>query len=118
MKAINCWNYLHLSQHLVRLLPKQQAVTLATLSPFVVLSYRHLNLHGEYDFSDQPLPPEAPFDMDLNCRLAAAKQTRVGASRRFYPICLTTPYDGVTAFELTEAQATAVAAELHRLNDL
>jgi hypothetical protein len=30
-----------------------------------VLSYRHLNLHGEYDFSDQPLSPEAPFDMDL-----------------------------------------------------
>jgi hypothetical protein len=30
-----------------------------------VLSYRHLNLHGEYVFSDQPLPAEAPFDMDL-----------------------------------------------------
>jgi hypothetical protein len=65
MNAIICWNYLHLSQHLARLPPEQQAATLATLSPFAVLSYRHLNLHGEYDFSDQPLPPEAPFDMDL-----------------------------------------------------
>ena len=30
-----------------------------------MLSYRHVNLHGEYDFSDQPLLAEAPFDMDL-----------------------------------------------------
>ncbi|RPD44082.1 Tn3 family transposase [Hymenobacter sediminis] len=65
MNAIICWNYLHLSQHLARLPPEQQAATLATLSPFAVLSYRHLNLHGEYDFSDHPLPAEAPFDMDL-----------------------------------------------------
>jgi hypothetical protein len=49
---------------LARLPPEQQAATLATLSPFAVLSYRHLNLHGEYDFSDQPLPAEAPFDMN------------------------------------------------------
>jgi TnpA family transposase len=65
MNVIVCWNYLHLSQHLARLPPEQQAAALATLSPFAVLSYRHLNLHGEYDFSDQPLPVEAPFDMDL-----------------------------------------------------
>ena len=65
MNAIICWNYLHLSQHLARLPPEQQAATLATLSPFAVLSYRHLNLHGEYDFSDQPLPADDPFDMDL-----------------------------------------------------
>ena len=65
MNAIVCWNYLHLSQHLARLSPEQQAATLATPSPFAVLSYRHVNLHGEYDFSDQPLPAEAPFDMDL-----------------------------------------------------
>ena len=62
MNAIVCWNYLHLSQHLARLPPEQQA---ATLSPFAVLFYRHLDLHGEYDFSDQPLPAEAPFDIDL-----------------------------------------------------
>lgn len=65
MNAIVCWKYLHLSQHLARLPPEQQAATLAPLPPFAVLSYRHLNLHGEYDFSDQPLPAEAPFDIDL-----------------------------------------------------
>ena len=59
MNAIICWNYLRLSQHLVRLPPEQQAATLAMLSPFAVLSYRHLSLHGEYDFSDQPPPVEA-----------------------------------------------------------
>ena len=62
MNAIICCNYLHLSQYLARLPPEQQA---ATHSPLAVLSYRHLNLHGEYDFSDQPPPTEAPFDMDL-----------------------------------------------------
>ncbi|WP_139926309.1 hypothetical protein [Hymenobacter sp. DG01] len=30
-----------------------------------VLSYRYLNMHGEYDFSDRTLPTDAPFDMDL-----------------------------------------------------
>ena len=65
MNAIICCNYLHLSQHLARLTPEQQAATLATRSPFAVLSYRHLNRHGEYDFSKQSLPAEAPFDMDL-----------------------------------------------------
>jgi hypothetical protein len=30
-----------------------------------VLSHRRLNLHGEYDFFDQPLLAEALFDMDL-----------------------------------------------------
>ena len=65
MNAIVCWNYLHLFQHLARLPLEWQAATLATLSPFAVLSHRHLNLHGEYDFSDQPLPAELPFDMDL-----------------------------------------------------
>ncbi len=61
MSAIICWSY----QHLARLPPEQQAATLATLSPFAMLAYRHLNLHGEYDFSDQPLPAEAPLDLDL-----------------------------------------------------
>lgn len=65
MNAIICWNYRHLSQHLTWLLPEQQAATLATRSPFAVLSYRHLNLHSEYNYSDQPLPTEAPFDLNL-----------------------------------------------------
>lgn len=65
MNAIICWNYLLLSKHLTQLPPEQQAATLAMLSPSAVLCYHHLNLHGEYGFSDQPLPAEAPFDMNL-----------------------------------------------------
>lgn len=37
----------------------------SSLPPSAMLSYRHLNLCGEYDFSDQPQPAEAPFNMDL-----------------------------------------------------
>lgn len=37
----------------------------ATRSPFVVRSYRPLNLPGEYDFSGQPPPAEAPFNKSL-----------------------------------------------------
>ena len=71
-------------KRLARLPPEQQSATLATLSPSAVLSYRHLNLHGEYDFSDQLPPAEAPFDTDLiNYRLAAAKQTCIELSWRF-----------------------------------
>jgi len=29
-----------------------------------VFPYRHPNRHGEYNFCDQPLPVEAPFDMN------------------------------------------------------
>jgi hypothetical protein len=93
MNAIIYRNYLHLA----RLLPEQHAAALATLLPLAVLSYRHLNLHGEDDFSDQPMPLEAPFDMGL----VAAKQTCVALSRRFYPICLTTPQ--LAEGHLTEA---------------
>ena len=53
--AIICRNHLHLA----RLPPKQHAAALATRSPSAVLSYRHLNLHGEYDFFGQLLPVEA-----------------------------------------------------------
>ncbi|UOQ69912.1 hypothetical protein [Hymenobacter volaticus] len=34
-------------------------------APFAVLSYRHLNLHDEYSFSNQALPAEAAFTLDL-----------------------------------------------------
>ena len=61
MNAIICRNYRHLSQYLARLPPEQQAAALTTLSPFAVRSCRHLNLHGEYDFSDQPQPAESPL---------------------------------------------------------
>ena len=65
MNAIACWKYLHISHHLARLPLEQRAATLAMFPPFAVLSHRHLNLHGEYDFSDQPLPAEASVDIDL-----------------------------------------------------
>jgi hypothetical protein len=78
MNATICWDYLLLGQHLARLLPEQQAATLATRSLFAMLSCRHLNLHGEYDFSDQPLPAEAPVNRDLiTTRQPPAKPVRV-----------------------------------------
>ena len=54
--AIICWNYLYLSQKLVKIEEEEKRGNLlksiATHSP---MSWAHINLLGEYDFSDETL---------------------------------------------------------------
>ena len=54
--AIICWNYLYLSQLLAEKpdAERQQAL-LAALQNGSIVHWRHLNLHGEYDFSEERL---------------------------------------------------------------
>ena len=42
----------------------QQATLFSRPLPSARLGYRHLNLPGQYDFSDQPLPAKASFDIN------------------------------------------------------
>ena len=54
--AIICWNYLYLSQKIGQEhdTDRRQALLVAVQQGSVV-SWRHVNLHGEYDFSDEKM---------------------------------------------------------------
>lgn len=54
--AIICWNYLYLSQKLrdeENLAHKAELIEAVTHGS--VVTWQHINLHGEYDFSDEKL---------------------------------------------------------------
>ncbi|MCI5108762.1 MAG: Tn3 family transposase, partial [Candidatus Pacebacteria bacterium] len=55
--AIICWNYIYLSDKTVRLKkqPEQQQVLLSSIATHSPISWAHVNLLGEYDFSDKRL---------------------------------------------------------------
>src|SRR2546425_9433871 len=54
--AIICWNYLYLSQKIGQEqdAERRQAL-LAAVQQGSVASWHHVNLHGEYDFSDEKM---------------------------------------------------------------
>ncbi|MCP4409642.1 MAG: transposase [Gammaproteobacteria bacterium] len=54
--CIICWNYLYLSQKLAQAETKEaKDRILAAIAAHSVVAWRHLNLLGEYDFSDGKL---------------------------------------------------------------
>ena len=62
--AIICWNYLYLSQRLAEEADEErrQALVAAMQNGSIVL-WHHLNLHGEYDFSEEKLQDSVGFDL-------------------------------------------------------
>ena len=62
--AIVVWNYLYLSQVLVD--TQDQSVrteTMMSVERGSVIAWRHINLHGEYDFTQKPAN-DAAFDFE------------------------------------------------------
>jgi TnpA family transposase len=54
--AIICWNYLYLTQQLQQAETEERRTALLTaLKNGSVVSWQHINLHGEYDFSEEKL---------------------------------------------------------------
>ena len=54
--CIICWNYLYLSQKLEEMTDTEsRQVFLDAVAHGSVISWQHLNLLGEYDFSDEKL---------------------------------------------------------------
>jgi len=54
--SITCWNYLYLSQKLEKNdLPETREVILKAIASGSVISWQHINLLGEYDFSEERL---------------------------------------------------------------
>ena len=62
--AIICWNYLYLSQKLYEAETDERKTEIITaISDGSVVTWQHVNLHGEYDFSDEKL--QASIGLDL-----------------------------------------------------
>ncbi len=54
--CITCWNYLYLSQKLAQAETKEaRERILSAIATHSVVAWQHLNLLGEYDFSDEKL---------------------------------------------------------------
>ncbi len=54
--TIICWNYLYLSQKLARMKdPNQKEKLISAIASHSVICWEHMNLLGEYDFSDEKL---------------------------------------------------------------
>ena len=62
--AIICWNYLYLSQMLAQEAEgERREALLAALQQGSIVIWHHLNLHGEYDFSEEKLRDSVGFDL-------------------------------------------------------
>jgi TnpA family transposase len=62
--AIICWNYLYLSQVLAEEADEERRQALLTaLKNGSIVLWHHLNLHGEYDFSEEKLQDSVGFDL-------------------------------------------------------
>jgi Tn3 transposase DDE domain len=77
--AIILWNYLYLSEKLAET-PEgtQREELLAQIKRSSILTWHHINLHGEYDFSVEKLKDMHQFNISSILSLSAMLQT--GAS--------------------------------------
>lgn len=62
--AIVCWNYLYLSQMLLKASsPTNREKLVQKIKTIFVETWKHINLHGEFDFSDEKLEDKMDFDI-------------------------------------------------------
>lgn len=62
--AIICWNYLYLSQKLYEAEAEERKTEIINaIRDGSVVTWQHVNLHGEYDFSDEKLQDSVGLDL-------------------------------------------------------
>jgi hypothetical protein len=61
--AIICWNYLYLSQKLADATKPERDAMIALMKKSSIVTWRHINLLGEYDYSDEKLNTIIPFQL-------------------------------------------------------
>jgi len=62
--AIICWNYLYLSQKLYEAETEERKTEIINaIRDGSVVTWQHVNLHGEYDFSDEKLQDSIGLDL-------------------------------------------------------
>tara|TARA_B100000446_G_scaffold188107_1_gene220428 strand:+ start:40561 stop:42507 length:1947 start_codon:yes stop_codon:yes gene_type:complete len=71
--AVVLWNYLYLSEYLANIQDEEeQSEAAQSILNGSVLTWRHINLHGEYDFT-QKAANDANFDLDKILALSVSK---------------------------------------------
>ena len=58
------WNCLYLNQYLFQALAAERQAVANTIAASSPVSWQHLNLHGEFDFSDDALKDSLHFDIE------------------------------------------------------
>jgi len=77
--CIICWNYLYLSQKLEHADRQSREILLNAISSHSVISWAHINLFGEYDFSDEKLQDSVGIKPQ---KLAAFHHNNLGKTNR------------------------------------
>jgi len=62
--AIVCWNCWYLNQYPLRAPAAERQSGTDALAASSPVSWRHVNLHGEVDFSDEALKDSLRFDVE------------------------------------------------------
>lgn len=62
--AIICWNYLYLTQLVVKTESQNRSTILEIIARSSPVSWQHINLQGEFDFSDDALKNAVRFDIE------------------------------------------------------
>ena len=62
--AIVCWNYLYLAKQIVQTPPPTRALLVNLISRSSPVSWHHINLQGEFDFSEDALRDSVSFDLE------------------------------------------------------
>ncbi len=61
--AIICWNYLYLTQRLLNTPPAERRALTELIARSSPVSWQHINMQGEFDFSDEALSEAIRFDL-------------------------------------------------------
>jgi len=61
--SIICWNYLHVSEKIATTPEEKRPEMLNQIKNSSMVIWQHVNLHGEFDFSDEKLKDAAVFNL-------------------------------------------------------
>lgn len=61
--SVICWNYLYLTHKLTKSIPSEKTELLKALKEGSIITWRHVNFYGEYDFSDEKLKDSIGFNL-------------------------------------------------------
>ena len=62
--VIVCWNCLYLNQYLFQAPAAERQAVADAIAASSPVSWQHINLHGEFDFSDDALKDSLRFDIE------------------------------------------------------
>lgn len=61
--SVICWNYLYLTHKLTKADKDEKDELLKAIKEGSIITWRHINFHGEYDFSEDKLKDSVGFDL-------------------------------------------------------